>query len=191
MDTGLSMKDILQKILIIIACMFSGHGVFGQTNKGGLTVSAEGYLLTNIVPQLVLTVHLINTTNHDITVLTKEKTSTPMTMWIPINETPEPKTFQCTIGLYHTSKHQGHLIVPALSELAPVTLKPNEEALVPLTIEQNKEHPNALEGVTKDTLIIMRYFVTAEWGTRFGCWSGMVSSEPFKATLIRVPEKKP
>ena|ERR1700722_2674767 len=179
------MKAGLQTSISIIACIFAGQAAFCQGNGDGLSVSAEAYLLSEKVTTLSLNIHLRNITNHDITVLTKQNSRTPWTMWIPINDTPTPKTLLCMIGLFETTKSEGHVIVPSLSELAPVTLKSNEEAIVHLVVEQNDDFPLRIRGLTGSTPIMVEYKVLPEWGTRYACWSGEASSRPFTATVMR------
>jgi hypothetical protein len=155
-------------------------------DTGGLSVSGVGILFTND-SSLRLVIGLVNTTNHDVTVFTKQRSQHPDAMLIPIGETSKPKKLLCRIGLEDEGKWAGHQIVPSLSDFAPVTLKSNEAAMVRLKIELKEE----LRSVTKDTEIVIEYKVLPKWGARFGCWSGEIQSPPFKATQFAVPAKKP
>jgi hypothetical protein len=139
----------------------------------GLSVSAIAILIPTGDPKLYVTIQLLNTTNHDITVLTKtgsssyfnlssDKTKFRFWFWFDFGST--------TLG--------GHLIVPSLPELAPVTIKPNEVALCHMMIGQN-DASKTLQGLTKDSPIVISYEVSRASGARFGCWNGRIDTKPF------------
>jgi hypothetical protein len=118
------MKTKIQKILIvIITCICAAQSARCQTSANGLAVSAEASLSPDTnAPQLFITIHLLNTTNRDLVVLTKK-------LNFDFDVDASPWTFN--IG-YNDSgvTYQGHLIVPSVSDFSPVTIKPNEEAFI-------------------------------------------------------------
>ncbi len=114
----------------------------------------------------------MNTSNHDITVLTKGDID------YYLNMSSDKTQFKFWFWLDSGVKWNGHLIVQSLTKYAPVTLKPNEVTFLSMEIEKND--PNkTLQGLTKDSPIVITYMVSPELGTRFGCWSGRIDTKPF------------
>jgi len=142
----------------------------------GLAISAEASLLAGTsAPQLFLTVHLRNTTNHEMVVLTKNLDSD-----IDFNPADATK-WTCTLGYNQPGvTYQGRLIVPPLNDFSPVTIKPNEEAVITHRVKRNR----SLKLITKDAQLTVCYAISPNWGSRFATWSGSVTSKPFKTSVI-------
>ncbi len=68
-------------------------------------------------PALLLTVNLLNATNHDIVVLTKGLNCSVTH--------DDPSKWVCTIGYDNNAvvTYQGHKVVPSFYEFGPVTLR--------------------------------------------------------------------
>src|SRR5205085_11521059 len=121
--------------------------------------------------RVFLTLHLVNSTDHEVTVLTKH-----------LNAGTDYFTNRVTFNVGYSNSpvtHDGHAIVPSLYDLSPVTLKPNEEAFV------TQELP-MMRPVTSETKFVVRYTISPEWAKRFALWSGSVESKPF-TPRIRQP----
>jgi hypothetical protein len=173
---------IVKLVFLIIACICDVRPAESQSIPNGLEVSATASLRgdTN-APQLFLIVHLLNTTNHDIIVLTKGLQYDFSD--VEVIGAPDTNKKSWTLGYNQPGvTYQGHLIVPSLNDLSPVTIKPNEEAII-TQLEDNSEFSEFLKDITKDTQITITYAISSDWGNRFGTWSGSATSEPFKATL--------
>ncbi|MEY2466826.1 MAG: hypothetical protein QOD03_1347 [Verrucomicrobiota bacterium] len=135
-----------------------------QTSTNDLTVSAETQLLieTNST-RVFLAVHLINSSDHDVTVLTKH-----------LNVQTEVSTNRTTFVVGYgnsTVTHDGHPIIPSLYDFSPVTLKPNEEALVSQEVLMANSSPS-------QTNFVVQYTISSEWAKRFSLWSGTAESQP-------------
>jgi len=166
------MKLSLQTAFVILTCLSSIGSAFGQTNSTELTVNATAALLVQTnKPELFLQIHLINSSDHEIVVLTKN-----------LNwnfETKHEKSWGCTVSYSNPLvTHEGHPVIPSLYELAPVTLQPNEEAFITRLVENDF---NQITSLTGDTEILVNYAVSTNWGNRFRVWSGSATSKPFKA----------
>jgi hypothetical protein len=117
-------------------------------------------------------VHLLNTTNHEIVVLTK-KLNFDFDM-------DDPNKWICTLGYKDPGvTYQGHLVIPSVSDFSPVTIKPNEEAIITQLIDEGM----LLKDFKKGTQIAVCYAISPEWATRFSTWNGSVMSKPFVPTL--------
>jgi len=174
------MKTKIVKLAsLIIVCVCAVLSAECQNNPNGLAISAEASLLADTnAPQLFLTVHLLNTTNHDIVVLTKGLQYDFSD--VEVSGVPDTNKKSWTLGYNQPGvTYQGHLIVPPLNDLSPVTIKPNEEAI----ITQLEDNSDLLNGITKDTQITICYAISPDWGSRFGTWSGSATSKPFEAAL--------
>jgi hypothetical protein len=172
---------ILQIISVIIASVCISQTANCQTNANGLAISAEGSLLADTnAPQLFLTVHLLNTTNHEIVVLTKN-----LNCGFDLDDT---NNWICTLGYNDPGvTYQGHLIIPSVSDFSPVTIKPNEEAfityLADLGVPPDSGFSSYRIHLTKNTKFTVCYAISPEWGSRFSTWSGSAKSKPFIPTL--------
>jgi hypothetical protein len=161
----------LQSIIMTVVCIGAAHVADCQTSTNDLTVSADASLLLNTNDtRIFLTIHLVNSSDHELTVLTKH-----------LNIGTAGSTNQMTIevGYSGSVKHDGHTIVPSLYDFSPVTLKPNEEAF----IAQEVSVPRS---VTSATQFVVRYTISPEWAKRFALWSGSVESESF-SPRVRTP----
>ena len=148
-----------------IACIYAAQMGQCQTSSNDLTLTADAQLLmdTNNT-RVFLTIHLVNSTDHEITVLTKN-----------LNMGMEAASNQMVFALGYSDPvitHDGHAIIPSLYDFSPVTLKPNEEAFI------SKEIQNVREAVP-ETKFVVRYTVSPEWAKRFALWSGSAESKPF------------
>jgi len=165
----------IQRIILAIACICVPRIAPCQTSANDLMVSAEArVLLETNNTRIFLTVHLVNATDHELTVLTQGlDASTSMDMF--------GKQMILHISYANAGvKHDGHQIVPSLYALLPVRLKPNEEAFISKEIHYPKE-------VTPETQFVVRYTISSEWAKRFALWSGSAQSKPFSAS-IRKPQ---
>ena len=144
-----------------------------QTNSNGLAIigTEASYGIDashGNAPALFVTFNLLNTTNHDIVVLTKGLgcgfTRDDTNKWV------------CTIGLDSSLvvTYQGHKAVPSFYDFAPVTLRPNEVAYT--------TGISWFTTFTTNTQITVRYSISPDWGSRFGTWIGSITSEPFKVS---------
>lgn len=140
-------------------------------SSGGLSVSADASYMSKDSPKLHVIIQLLNTTNHDIMVLTKAGHGHYFNL--SADKTKFRFWFDFDAGL----RWQGHQVVPSLSEFAPVTLKPGEAALCLMDVEQNGA-AKTLDGLTKDSPIVISYEISPALGERFGCWSGRIDSKP-------------
>ena len=166
---------ILQIIGVIVASVCFSQTASCQTSANGLAISAEGSLLADTnAPQLFLVVHLLNTTNHDIVVLTKK-----------LNcgfDSDEPNKWTCTLGYKDPAvTYQGHLIIPSVSDFSPVTIKPNEEAIITQSVDLSMMQ-NDLD-FQKEFQITVYYAISPEWGNRFSTWNGSAMAKSFVPTL--------
>jgi hypothetical protein len=166
-------NKILQIIAVIIVSVCFSQTANCQTNTNGLAISAEGSFLADpTAPQLFLTVHLLNTTNHEIVVLTK-KLNFDFDM-------DDPNKWICTLGYKDPGvTYQGHLIIPSVSDFSPVTIKPNEEAIITQLVDESM----LLKDFKQGTQIAVCYAISPEWGNRFSTWNGSVMSKSFVPTL--------
>lgn len=168
---------MIHTFIVIVACIFSSQAAFGQKDipdtAGGLNVSALAFSNpTADSAKLAVTIVLLNNTNHDITVLTKTGSSSYFNM------SSDKTKFRFWFDFNSDIKMDDHLVVPSLPELAPVTIKPNEVALCHMIVEQN-DASKTLQGLTKDSPIVISYEISPALGTRFGCWSGRIDTKPF------------
>lgn len=163
---------ILQYIVMAIACICAVQIGQCQTPSNDLTLTADAQLLMDTNDTRVfLTIHLVNSTDHEVTVLTKN-----------LNMGMEAASNQMVFALGYSDSaitHDGHAIIPSLSDFSPVTLKPNEEAFI------SKEVHNVRQ-VVPETQFVVRYTISPEWSKRFALWSGSVESKAF-SPHIRKP----
>ncbi|MEI9961589.1 MAG: hypothetical protein WDM76_10805 [Limisphaerales bacterium] len=144
-----------------------------KPRQNGLAVSVQASLLADTnAPQLFLVVHLLNITNRELVVLTKN-----------LNcdfDLIESNKWICTLGYNHPGvTYEGHLIVPSVYDFSPVTIKPNEEAIITQLIERNR----SLKQITKETQMTVYYAISPEWGSRFSSWIGSAKSKSFVPAL--------
>ncbi len=163
----MTMKFI-QNLLIALSCIAITSTAMCEPTAKDLTVGAEvnAAVISNQT-KIYLTVHLINSSDHEITVLTKN-----------LSLDLEEGAKELKIGLGYgedATTHDGHPIVPSLYELAPVTLKPNEEAFF------SKEMSNVT--LTPESKCIVRYSITEPWAKRWNLWSGSAESKAITPTF--------
>ena len=170
---------IMKLVSLIIVCVCASVSANCQTNPNGLAVSAGASFLANTnAPQLFLIVHLLNTTNHDIVVLTKKLDYDFSDVYQ--DGVPHANAKSWTLGYNQPGvTYQGHLVVPPLNDLSPVTIKPNEGTIITNLVDDS----DPLQGVTKDTQFTITYAISSDWGSRFGTWSGSATSQPFKVSI--------
>ena len=132
-----------------------------------MTAEAQLLLDTNDT-RVFLTIHLLNSTNYEVTVLTKNLNT-------GIDWSDSPMTFLVGYGNVAIT-HDGHTIVPSLYDFSPVTLKPNGEAFISQEVH-NVSH------ATAETQFVVRYTISREWAKRFALWSGSAESKPFRARI--------
>ena len=148
-----------------IACICAVQTGQCQTPTNDLTLTADAQLLMDTNDTRVfLTIHLVNSTDHEVTVLTKN-----------LNLGMEAASNQMVFALGYSDAaitHDGHAIIPSLFDFSPVTLKPNEEAFI------TKEVHNVRQ-VVPETQFVVRYAISPEWAKRFALWSGAVESKAF------------
>ena len=148
-----------------IACICTTQIGQCQTPSNDLTLTADAQLLMDTNDTRVfLTIHLVNSTDHEVTVLTKN-----------LNIGMEAASNQMVFALGYSDPaitHDGHAIISSLYDFSPVTLKPNEEAFI------TKEVHNVRQ-VVPETQFVVRYAISSEWAKRFALWSGSVESKAF------------
>jgi hypothetical protein len=163
---------IIQYIVLAVAFICAAQVGQCQTPSSDLAVTAEAQLqMDTNGTRVFLTIHLINTTDHEVTVLTKN-----------LNMEMEAASNQMVFTLGYSNPvitHDGHAIIPSLCDFSPVTLKPNEEACI------SKEMHNVKRAVP-ETQFVVRYAISSEWAKRFALWGGTVQSKPF-SPLVRKP----
>lgn len=149
-------------------------------SSGGLNVSAEAfvYSVSNDSPKLRVIIHLLNTTNRDLTVLTKDEASSHF------NLSSDKTKFRFWASFDTGLKWDGHPVVPSLYKFEPVTLRPNEVALCAFDVEQNGS-AKTLQGLTKDSPIVIWYSISQDFADRYGCWSGDIATKPFHIQSFR------
>jgi hypothetical protein len=160
------------KLVIFASIIIATLSAYCQTNSNGLAVIAINASLavdTN-APKLWLMAGLLNTTNHDIVVLTKGLDGS-------FNQSDTNK-WECAIGYDDNQKItcEGHTVVPSFYDFAPVTIRPNEVAVVSQDFDLETFH------LTTNAQLTLYYSISTNWASRFGTWSGSVASQPFKAS---------
>ena len=167
------MKTIIAKLITIaIVCVYASFSADSQTNSNGLAVIATTASLgadTN-APKVSLMFGLLNTTNHDIVVLTKGLDGS--------FSQSDTNKWDCTVSYDDDQEMtcQGHKVVPSFYDFAPVTIRPNEVAVVSQSFDLFAPHP------TTNAQVTVRYSISTNWAGRFGTWSGSVTSQPFKVS---------
>jgi hypothetical protein len=164
---------IAKLVTIAIVCVCASFSADCQTNSNGLAVIATTASLgadTN-APKVSLVFGLLNTTNHDIVVLTKGLDGS---FW-----QGDTNKWACTIGYDDDQETtcQDHKVVPSVYDFAPVTIRPNEVALVSQNFDLFET-----QHFTTNAQITVRYSISTNWAGRFGTWSGSVASQPFKVS---------
>jgi hypothetical protein len=158
-------------LALIIASFCFAEAAHSQGNTNGLQVSAQASLrIETNSPRVFLTVQLVNTSDHEITVLTKN---------LNLDFKPSSDQLELTIGYSGRVSHGGHLLIPSLYDFAPVTLRPNEAAF----IKHEVIHGLEALGKRSDLPLVVAYSVSSEWGKRFGVWSGTAKTSPLTATV--------
>lgn len=167
------MKPATSKRLTLITVLVCLASVaFSQSNTNELQIKAKASLLADTnSPRIFLTIYLVNTNAHELTVLTKNLN------WATSGESGDKLVFEAGYG--GAVKYEGHPIIPSLYDFAPVTLRPNEQALI------RQEITNGLDALGKrtGTPLVVRYRVAPEWGKRFAVWNGSVETTAFAATV--------
>jgi len=163
----------LQTILLAIICLGTAQSVQSQTSTNDLTMTAEAQLLMDTNnPRVFIVVHLLNTTDHEITVLTKS-----LNYQLELDGNP----MVISLGYGNPAlTYEGHPIIPSLYDLSPVTLRPNEEAY----FSQEVHSPDP---IAPETRFVVRYAITPEWAKRFALWSGTIESKPI-TPHVRKPQ---
>jgi len=165
------MKPItLKSLALIIASFCFGWAAQAQSSTNELQVSAQASLLADTNnPQIFLTIQLLNTSDHELTVLTKN---------LNLDIKPSSNQLELTIGYSGQVSYGGHPLIPSLYDFSPVTLRPNEMAFI------RREITNGLDvlGKRTDLPLVVEYSVSSEWGKRFTVWSGTVKTTPFTAS---------
>ena len=162
---------IVKLVIFTIVSICASLPAYCQTNANGLAVigTDASFVADTNMPGLFLTVSLLNTTNHDIVVFTKglngdfTRDDTDTNRWV------------CMISLDDSLvvTYQGHKVVPSFYGFAPVTIRPNEVAVVTHDVYLGMSH------FSTNAPIIVHYSISPDWGSRFGSWIGSVTSKPF------------
>ena len=122
-------------------------------------------------PQATILITLVNTSDHDITVITEGLEYS--------HNDRDKNPWACEIGYTVTiSDEKDHLIVPSLADLAPVTLHPNEGAIASFEFDEGEKE--AVAAFKRGIPIIVTYTISEKWGKRLGIWSGSVAAKPAK-----------
>ncbi len=107
-------------------------------------------------PKLMVVLIFINTTDESITVLTKSGTSI---------YAPDAKGPKVLLGFTKSKKRFGHELLPSISALEPVTLRPGEAT--ELTAEVSSKY---LESLKDGDEIRVEYDILDKWAERFNLW---------------------
>ena len=158
---------------MIITYICLAGSVRSQNITNELQVSAQASLLLTAPnsPRIFLTVQVVNTSDHEVTVLTRNLNE-------GIGGRPNEKLV-LSMGYSGSAQYGEHPLIPSLYDFSPVTLRPNEAAFI------KKEINYGLDALQKrsDLPLIFQYSIAPEWGKRFGVWSGSVQTAPFTATV--------
>jgi hypothetical protein len=135
----------------------------------GLTMKADVVIMDPSDKKTVsILLHILNSSNQEITVVSKGLGFDHFQL-----DDDKSGIYKCTVGYTGHLDHDGHLVVPSLSDLSPVTLRPNEEALVNYEWGDDDD----LAGLLKNkTPIEVTYSVDDLWAKRFGIWGGSVKA---------------
>ena len=149
----------------------------------GLQIGGEAFYNATDT-KLGVEVRLLNSTNHDITVLTKDSTWSGglSTCWL------DDTQYVCMLSFDNQVSSGGHPVAPSLADLEPVTVKPGEVAICHLRFANSPI--SKLDRLGKNSPVVIRYEVPPSLGARFGCWSGKIQSKPITVTIVAVKAKK-
>ena len=140
-----------------------------DVTASGLTMKADVVITDSADTKTVLILlHILNASNHEITIVSKG-------LGFDHFQIDDDKSglYKCTVGYTGRLDHDGHLVVPSLTDLSPITLRPNEEALVNYEWGDDDE----LAGLIKNKAEIeVTYSVDDLWAKRFGIWGGSVKA---------------
>jgi hypothetical protein len=165
-SVGGIMRRVIQATAIVFLLMFVGRGFADNAVQPPITIQSE---LLNIpvtdeaghaktLRQLV--VLLINSGTQPVTVLTDH---------LDQGGNEDNGALTITVGLNAKADKDGHLIVPSLSKLAPVTLQPGEAASISTESIDLSDF--------KSGKLNIAYEVSDFWGKRLSIWSGSAKSE--------------
>lgn len=165
-----------KRLIFLLAGLWlcAASTILAQNNSNDLVVTAEASLLPDPQPRLFLQVYLLNNSDKEITVLTKN---------LNLSTSSEKQGWTYVLGYEGAVHHDGNPIMPSLYDFSPVTLKPKEKALITKELTGGR----SLRSITNDTPLTLRYVVSKEWGERFKVWSGTTESKPFQAK-VRKPQ---
>jgi hypothetical protein len=157
-------------IVAFVFLIFLGARVHGDDASSTTSLKVDAELLTLHVqdeagqPKIIrkLSVTLINTGQTPITVVTDHLDSQ--------SSVDSDGVTKITVGMNGKVTKDGHLIVPSLSKLAPVTLQPGEAAFL-------SEDPLTNVHDYKDGKLSVEYSVSDFWGKRLSIWSGSVGAD--------------
>lgn len=147
------MKKLLTIFSLLILAFSTSHA------DSSPTLEAHVVLNKNAPkgPLLGVVLIVVNTTDKDITVLTKIKNS------IYFSDAENPKV---QIGFSSTHTRLGHSIIPSIASLEPVTIRPGE--VTEISCETSSKY---LETLNDGDEIIVKYVISDKWAERFGLWN--------------------
>ena len=147
------MKKLLTIFSLLLCALSVSHADSTPTLEAHVVLNKE----TPKGPLLGLVLIVVNTTDKNITVLTKIKNG------IYFSDAESPKV---QIGFSRTQKRFGHSIIPSIASFEPVTIRPGEAAEISSEISSKY-----LESLNDGDEIIVKYVVSDQWAERFDLWN--------------------
>jgi hypothetical protein len=164
------MQRIVGILVAVLFVLTLGGRAHGDDTPSPQSIKVGAELLTLHVqdeaghPKTIqkLRVTLINIGNQPVTVVTDHLDQQ--------SETKDDGSTKLTIGMNGKVTKDGHLVVPSLTRLAPVTLQPGEAAML-------EEDPLGNMHDYKGGRLTVEYSVSDFWGKRLSIWSGSASAD--------------
>jgi len=150
----------MRQIRYIAACALVATGVtLAGESQSGLKVELNARQLGK---KLIVRVHLANTGEKNITVLTTG---------LNCIRSKEGDVFEVTFGYQSSVTYEGRPVIPSLTTFSPVTLRPGEMAVI-------SNVSSKFERLPESGKLLVTYEIAQEWGKRFNIWFGKVSCAP-------------
>jgi hypothetical protein len=147
------MKKLLTIFSLLILTLSTSHADSSPTIEAHVVLNKN----TPKGPLLGVVLIVVNTTDKDITVLTKIKNG------IYYSDAESPKV---QIGFGSTHTRSGHLIIPSIASFEPVTIRPGEATEISSEISSKY-----LESLNDGDEIVVKYIVSDQWAERFDLWN--------------------
>jgi hypothetical protein len=137
-----------------------------------ISMAGKAYLTKNH-RDMLLVLTLTNTSDHEITVLTRK-------LEFVANYSNGPVSADFTLGYMSDADEGGHVVVPSVYELAPVTLAPNEQAVIKHEVLNEPQ----LEHVVHETDLVCTYRISDAWAKRLKVSGITARSQSFRPIMI-------